>query len=165
MAFHSNRRRGANIMKRVRTVAIAMGVLVNVGLLSVQRGYADENDRATKCTLATLKGRYLFAGTSTTVPSAGEEETLSASAGYHIFRGDGTGTDFVTLVVNGHVVPVSSPTPVEYTLNSNCTGTYTILASGGTSDIFVSPNGEELALISTSPGTVHANYQRRVAPK
>jgi hypothetical protein len=121
----------------------------------------------TKCTLATLKGRYLFAGTSTTVPPAGEEPTLSASAGYHIFRGDGTGTDFVTLVVNGKIVPVSSPTPVMYTLDSDCTGTYTVLPSppGPTADIFVSPNGEELALISTVPGTVHANYQRRVAPR
>jgi hypothetical protein len=58
------------------------------------------------------------------------------------------------------------PQRVEYTLNSDCTGTYTILASGGTSDIFVAPNGEELALISTvPPGSIHANYQRRVAPR
>jgi hypothetical protein len=154
-------------MKHVGLRAIGMGVLVSVGLLTAGQGYADENDRATKCTLATLKGRYLFAGTSTTIPPAGEEETLSASAGYHIFRGDGTGTDFVTLVVNGNIVPVSSPTPVMYTLNSDCTGTYTVLPSppGPTADIFVSPNGEELALISTVPGTVHANYQRRVAPR
>ena len=153
-------------MKRIGLWATGIGVLISVGLLTVERGYPDENDRATKCTLATLKGRYLFAGTSTTVPPAGEQPTLSASAGYHIFRGDGTGTDFVTLVVNGNVVPVSSPTPVEYTLNSDCTGTYTILASGGTSDIFVAPNGEELALISTvPPGSIHANYQRRVAPR
>jgi hypothetical protein len=154
-------------MKHVGLRAIGMGVLVSVGLLTAGQGYADENDRATKCTLATLKGRYLFAGTSTTIPPAGEEETLSASTGYHIFRGDGTGTDFVTLVVNGNIVPVSSPTPVMYTLNSDCTGTYTVLPSppGPTADIFVSPNGEELALISTVPGTVHANYQRRVAPR
>jgi hypothetical protein len=152
-------------MRRIGLCAIGIGVLVSMGLLTVGQGYADENDRETKCTLATLKGRYLFAGTSTTVPPAGEEPTLSASAGYHIFNGDGTGTDFVTLVVNGKIVPVSSPTPVMYTLDSDCTGTYTVLPSppGPTADIFVSPNGEELALISTVPGTVHANYQRRVA--
>ena len=116
-------------MKRVGLWAVGIGVLVSVGLLTVEQGYADENDRATKCTLATLKGRYLFAGTSMTIPPAGEEETLSASAGYHIFRGDVTGTDFVTLVVNGNIVPVTSPTPVIYTLNSGCTGTYTVLPS------------------------------------
>jgi hypothetical protein len=144
--------------------AVSIGVLVSMGLLAVKHGYAD-NDRATKCTLATLKGRYLFAGTGATVLPGVTEPTLSASAGYHIFRGDGTGTDFVTLVVNGDVVPVSSPTPVVYTLNSDCTGTYTILAAGATSDIFVAPNGEELALIATSGGVVRANYQRRVGPK
>jgi len=152
-------------LKRIGLWAAAIAVVTSTGLVTLERGYSDENDRATKCTLATLKGRYLFAGTAATVPPAGQAPTLSASAGYHIFRGDGTGTDFVTLVVNGNVVPVSSPTPVEYTLNSDCTGTYTILASGGTSDIFVSPNGDELALISTTPGAVHANYQRRVAPR
>jgi hypothetical protein len=153
-------------MKRVGLWATALGVLLNVGFLTVEQGYADENDRTTRCTLATLKGRYLFAGTSTTVPPAGQQPTLSASAGYHIFRGDGTGTDFVTLVVNGNVVPVTSPTPVEYTLNSDCTGTYTVLDAGITADIFVAPNGDELALISTvPPGSIHANYQRRVAPR
>jgi hypothetical protein len=69
-------------MKCIGLWATGIGVLISVGLLTVERGYPDENDRATKCTLATLKGRYLFAGTSTTVPPAGEQPTLSASAGY-----------------------------------------------------------------------------------
>jgi hypothetical protein len=150
-------------MKRVGLWAIGIGVLVSAGPLNGEQAYARENEA--KCTLATLKGRYLFAGTSATIVAGATEPTLSASAGYHIFNGDGTGTDFVTFVVNGKVIVSDSSTPVTYTLDSDCTGTYTIVATGGTSDIFVSPNGDELALISTSPGVVHANYQRRVAPK
>jgi hypothetical protein len=134
--------------------AVSIGVLVSVGLLAVEHGYADENDRTTKCTRATLKGRYLFAGTGTRLPPAVEEPTPTASAGYHIFNGDGTGTDFVTFVINGNVVPVPSPSPVTYTLNSDCTGTLTVV------------NGEELATINTDPGVVNVNGpSRRVGPK
>jgi hypothetical protein len=154
-------------MKRAGLTAIGIGVLVSMGLLTVKPGYADENDRVTKCTLATLKGRYLFAGTGTLLPPAFgvTEPSLSSAAGYHIFNGDGTGTDFVTFLVNGIIVPVTSPTPVTYTLNSDCTGTYTVLG-GPNTDIFVSPNGDELAVINTDPGVVGVfGPNRRVAPK
>jgi hypothetical protein len=55
-------------MKRVGLWALGIGVFVSVGLLTVERGYADENDDTTTCTLATLKGRYLFALTGTVFP-------------------------------------------------------------------------------------------------
>jgi hypothetical protein len=141
-------------MKRTGLWAMGLGVLVGVGLLTVEQGYADD---ATKCTLATLKGRYLFAATGTLLPSAaGEEPTLVSVAGYHIFNGDGTGQDFVTGLRDGIVLPETSPTPVTYTLNSDCTGTYTVLPSGPHFDIFVSPDGDQLAVIGTDPGVVLA---------
>ena len=154
-------------MKRVGLLATTMGVLASMGLLIAGQGYADENDRATKCTLDTLKGRYLFAGTGTLLPPAFgvKEPSVSTSAGYHIFNGDGTGKDFVTFLVNGIIVPVTSPTPVTYTLNSDCTGTYTVV-HGPAFDIFVSPDGEELAVIATDPGHALAEGpNRRVAPE
>jgi hypothetical protein len=154
-------------MKRVGLWAIGIGVLVSVGLLTVAHGFADENDGATRCTVKTLKGRYLFAGSGTIFPPAFgvTEPSVSTSAGYHIFRGDGTGTDFVTFLLNGIIVPVTSPTPVTYTLDSDCTGTYTVV-NGPTFDIFVSPNGEELAVIATDPGHALAEGpNRRVASK
>jgi hypothetical protein len=154
-------------MKRVGLLATTMGVLVSMGLLIAGQGYADENDRATKCTLDTLKGRYLFAGTGTLLPPAFgvKEPSVSTSAGYHIFNGDGTGKDFVTFLVNGIIVPVTSPTPVTYTLNSDCTGTYTVV-HGPAFDIFVSPDSEELAVIATDAGHALAEGpNRRVAPE
>jgi hypothetical protein len=57
-------------MRRIGLCAIGIAMLVSIGLLTVEQGYADENDRATKCTLATLKGRYLFAGSGTILPPA-----------------------------------------------------------------------------------------------
>src|SRR5229473_507537 len=69
-------------MKRVGLRVIGIGVLINVGPLAVERGYAGENGGATKCTLATLKGRYLFAGTGTLLPPAFgvKEPSVSTSA-------------------------------------------------------------------------------------
>ena len=151
-------------MNRVGLWALGIGVLVSVGPLAVERGYAGDNDG--KCTLATLKGRYLFAGTGTLLPPAFgvTEPSLSSAAGYHIFNGDGTGTDFVTFLINGIIVPVTSPISTTYTLNSDCTGTVTVLG-GPHADIFVSPNGDELAWINTDPGVVAVlGPDRRVAP-
>ena len=55
-------------MKRVALWALGIGVFLSVAPLTVERGYAAENDDATKCTVATLKGRYLFALTGTLFP-------------------------------------------------------------------------------------------------
>src|ERR1700674_4807260 len=137
-------------LKRMGLWAIGTGVLIGAGgLLTVERGYADDT---TKCTLATLKGQYLFT----------DQGTLFASAGYHIFNGDGTGTDFVTLTFNGVNQNVPSPVPISYTLKPDCTGTYTV-ESGPHFNIFVALDGSELAVIGTDPGaSVAEGPDRRV---
>jgi hypothetical protein len=89
-------------LKRMGLWVIGTGVLIGVGLLTVERGYADDTD-TTRCTLATLKGQYLFA----------DQGTVFASAGYYIFNGDDTGTDFVTLTMNGVDLHVPSPVPIS----------------------------------------------------
>jgi hypothetical protein len=86
-------------MKRVSVWAIGIGLVVTVGLLTVAQGGAEKKDDTPTCTLATLKGRYLFGGIATLLPPAfgmTEGQSLPAVAGYHIFNGDGTGTDIVT---------------------------------------------------------------------
>jgi hypothetical protein len=159
-------------MKRVGLWAVGIGVLASVGLLTVAHGFADENDGATKCTLATLKGRYLFGGSGTLFPPAfGVTETsVDSAAGFHIFDGKGNGHDYVTFTVNGIDQNVPSPNDLTYTLNPDCTGTYSVLPLGvgfPTFDIFVSPNGDEMTSIATGPpGNAGANTpSRRVAPK
>ena len=159
-------------MKHVGLWATAMGVLVSMGLLTAGHGFADENDGATQCTVKTLKGRYLFAGSGTLFPPAfGVTETsVDSAAGYHIFDGNGRGHDYVTFTINGIDQNVPSPNDLIYTLNSDCTGTYSVLPLGvgfPTFDIFVSPNGDEMTSIATGPpGNAAANTpSRRVAPK
>ena len=46
----------------------------------------------------------------------GTQTAVVASAGYHVFNGDGTGLDFVTFTVNGVNQNVPSPVAISYTL-------------------------------------------------
>jgi hypothetical protein len=145
-------------MKRVGIWAIGIGLVVIVGLLTLEQGYAKEEDDGPTCTLKTLKGRYLFGNTATTLlapddPDPLAKQQLVAIAGFHTFNGDGTGTDMVTLTINGVLVRENFVTPITYTVNPDCSGTITILATGESIGIFIAPNGEELMTILRSiPG-------------
>jgi hypothetical protein len=141
-------------MKRAGLWAIVIAGLTSLGPLAVEQGYAGEQDK--RCTLATLNGQYLFAGPATLFAPAfglsGTETAVAASAGFHIFNGDGTGFDFVTFTVNGIDQHVPSPVAITYTLNHDCTGTYSVPSAGITTDIFVAVDGSALTVIETSPG-------------
>lgn len=145
-------------MTRVGLLAISIGMVASVG---VGAGYAGENEKG--CSLATLNGQYLFGGSQTLFPPAFgvTAPSTSTSAGYHIFNGDGTGTDFVTFSVNGIDQHVPSPVATTYTLNSDCTGTYSVM-NGPNFDIFVAVDGSQLASIETDPGVAAAGVSLRV---
>jgi hypothetical protein len=102
-------------MKRVALWALGIGVFLSVAPLTVERGYADDNDDATTCTLATLKGRYLFALTGTLFPPEVTAVSAEARAGYRIFHGDGTGTFIATTNVNGKITTADGHGNLSYT--------------------------------------------------
>jgi hypothetical protein len=146
-------------MKRVGLwAAMGIGICITVGLLTVESGYAEETDHAATCTLETLKGRYLFGGITTLLdpddPNPLVKQQLLAVAGYHTFNGDGTGTDIVTVTLNGVVVRENFVTPITYTVNPDCSGTIIILATGESLGLFIAPHGEELITIGMTPGAV-----------
>jgi hypothetical protein len=140
---------GAN-MKRAGLWAIGVAALAVAGPITT---HARENDRG--CNLATLNGQYLFNGTGTQFPPAFgvTSPSTGTSAGFHIFNGDGTGTDFVAFSINGTIVVPSSSTPITYTLNPDCTGTYQVPSAGLNFDIFVAVDGSALITIETDPGS------------
>lgn len=151
-------------MKQIGLCALAIGVLVSTELLTVGQGYAD----GAQCSLATLKGRYLFAAPAILFPPAFglTEQAVGNAAGFHIFNGNGSGKDYVTATINGVDLHVPSPAAFTYTLKPDCTGTYALVGGGPTFDIFVSPNGDEMAAINTDPGTASSyTPSRRVAPQ
>ena len=153
-------------MKRIGLWATGIGVLISVGLFTVEQGYTEEKEHATTCSVATVKGRYLFATTGTL--AAG----VFARAGYRIFYGDLTGTIKATTTVNGMITAADAVSDLTYTVNKDCTGTYT-LSGGDVSpgappavEIFVAPNGEEMVVIETINGrSDDAHSSRRVGPE
>jgi hypothetical protein len=155
-------------MKRVDRWMIGIGLFITVGLMTGEQGYAAQEDDTPTCTLATLKGRYLFGGIATLLdpddPNPLVKQQLLAVAGYHTFNGDGTGTDIVTVTINGVLVRENFVTPITYTVNPDCSGTLTIPAEGESLSIFIAPHGEELIHIGTTPGSVLVlGPSRRVA--
>jgi hypothetical protein len=153
-------------MQRISVWTLGIGLLITVALLTVEPGYAEEPGLTPKCTLATLKGRYLFGGIATLLPPAVPEQTLLSVAGYHIFNGDGTGTDIVTSSLNGEIAEENAVFPISYTVNTDCTGTYTVPSAGLSFGLFIAPNGEELIVIGTDPGFVLVQGpNRRVSRK
>jgi hypothetical protein len=154
-------------MKRIGLWATGIGVLISVGLFTVEHGYTEEKEHAKTCTLATLKGTYLFASNSTAFPPVVQQPTFEARAGYRIFNGDGTGTVTLTLSQNGVITLPDSHGDLSYTINPDCTGTYTVLnPTAPTVEIFVAPNGEEFVAIETSNGRANDAFSsRRVGPE
>ena len=147
-------------------IMIVCGLLV-AGLIAVEPGYAEEKEHGPACTLKTLKGRYLFADKGTILPPAFgvTGPTPGADAGFHLFNGDGTGTDTVTLRVNNVTVLKNVVVPISYTVNADCTGTITVLIPGGPSfAIFIAPDGVSIATIATDPGNYVSSIDRRVSP-
>ena len=151
---------------------IAIVLCGNAGVLAAPQDPV-EATRAPKCTVATLKGRYLFGGIATLVPPAsGAQTPLLAVAGYHVFNGDGTGKDFVAASINGQSIerqfsePDRSVFDITYTVNPDCSGTYTVLGDGASFGLFVAPDGDEVIVFGTTPGVVLVQGpNRRVSPK
>jgi hypothetical protein len=150
-------------MKRVGLWALGIGVFLSVGPLTVERGHAGENDDATECTLATLKGRYLFALNGTLFPPDVTAVSVIARAGSRIFHGDGTGTFIATMNING-ITTADAHGDLSYTVNADCTGSLQIVAAGARSnqELFIAPNGDGMTAIATGPGIVMAYSSWRV---
>jgi hypothetical protein len=107
-------------------------------------------------------GRYLFANSGMLFPPAfGVTEPTSAAhaAGFHIFHGDGTATDIVTVRINGETVLENFVGETSYTVNSDCTGTYTV-PNGPSFGMFIAPKGDAIAFIGTGPGNQVSDIRR-----
>ena len=146
----------------IRPIGSATGIAVKAvtGIAAANPG---------SCTLATLKGRYLFAHSGTILPPAFgvTEPTPGADAGIHTFNGDGTGTNIVTLRVGNNIILENVTVPISYTVNADCTGAYDVLIDNGPSfDLFIAPKGEIIAVISTAPpGNYVSGIAQRVSSK
>jgi hypothetical protein len=66
------------------------------------------------------------------------------------------------LTVDGVNANVTLPTSTTYTLNSDCTGTKTVLPYGPNFNIFVAIDGSGLTAVSTDMGFAASESDKRV---
>ena len=124
-ARNASTRSGPLFLRRTKRVCAAG--LVAIAGLSLSGNLAASSDDGPKgCHVGTLKGRYLFAFSTTLLPPAFgvTTPTPSSVAGFNILNGDGTGTDTVTFSIAGHIVLENVVVPTSYTVNADCTGVY-----------------------------------------
>src|SRR6266852_2228868 len=160
---------GPRFFRRTIRVALAAGLVAIAGLSLSGTLAASNDDGPRGCTLATLKGRYLFASSTTLLPPAFgvTRPTPSNAAGFSLLNGDGTGTETLTLTTGGQIVLENVVVPTSYAVNADCTGAYTVLVPDGPSfDLFIAPDGEQFASIATGPpGNTGSVINRRVSPR
>ena len=152
-------------MKHVGIWMIGIGLFVTVGLLTVELGYAKEEDDGPTRTLKTLKGRYMFAATGYTITTSGDAEPLAIVESLD-FNGDGK-----VNVPGGDAQRERRRSSGRrgrgrelycqrrlYGYDHVCDG-YVHL------DTFIAPNGKEFDLIQTDKNTVLAAVARKVSRK
>jgi hypothetical protein len=140
-----------------------VGVLVGVGVVEVVIGHADKD--TVTCSVATLNGTYVFA--SDGVQIRGQDRVPFANAGIDVYDGAGEVKGVFSSSFNGEIAQ-NFTLSGTYTVNANCTGTYTATDSTGFVvhfDLFIAPDGSHFTFVQTDPGFVTAGSERRGSRK
>src|SRR5882762_4804592 len=124
-----------------------IGMTLALGI-AVPDAQADE-DHA--CALGSLEGLYGFISTGTLIGVRLVVNGPIANVGVITFDGEGNLSQHLTNSRNGVIMPVD--VTGTYTVNPNCTGSWTI-SNGNTADFVIVASGSEVMFIRTVPGTV-----------
>ena len=151
------------IMKRnITAKAFAIAAVTALALTVAPIAKADSKG----CSNATLKGAFADKdiGFITAPPAlAGPFSGVQTE----IFDGNGVLTTAGMASLNGNIVAVTSTG--TYTVNPDCTGTYTVqispLGLTGHGFFVIDDSGNELQIIVTDPGTVITCIARRQYPR
>jgi hypothetical protein len=149
-------------MRRRRSWILGVGLLVALGGVSLAGERAPQAGDVLGCSLATLRGTYIFAYEGFNIENG--TPIPVAFAGQEVYDGDGTMTGVYSASTNGQITR-NVPYTGTYTVNADCTGTLTTTEEIGTFhyDQFVGPTGDEFSWVATDPGIVAAGFERRVS--
>ncbi len=139
-----------------KTFAVTVVAALALGI--APKAHADDKG----CSDATLKGTFAYTNTGF-ITAPPDLAGPFAGVGTQTFDGEGGTTATATVSQNGNILPVTITG--SYTVNADCTGTFTLQVSpvGVTSHVFfvISNNGAEFRAINTDPGTVITTVGRR----
>jgi hypothetical protein len=117
------------------------------------------------CSNATLRGSYAQTG-SGVITAPPDQAGPFANVGTLVFDGNGNLTGTLVVSSNGSSSPATETG--TYTVNSDCTGTYTVQIApfGITSQAFfaIDTNGDELEIIVTDAGSVITCVAKKLFP-
>lgn len=166
---HLSRTKMAGLLSLLAVLILSLTACQPVRPVSAASASDGAAAQPATCTLATLKGRYLFAHSGTILPPAFgvTEPTPGADAGIHTFNGDGTGSDIVTVRVGSQIFLDNVTVPITYTVNADCTGDYRVQIDNGPAfNLFIDPKGDTVVMISTEPpGNYVSGIDQRVSTK
>jgi hypothetical protein len=150
-------------MTSIPVKILSLGLLLAVGgLLGAGALPPPVWGQSRPCSLATLRGTYIFAAQGFLIQN--NQQQPLAAAGMETYDGAGQVRGEVTQSVDGvssHVTYSGS-----YTVTPACVATETTTDSTGVTahfDQFVSPDGNELTLVVTDLGVVLSGSERRVS--
>jgi len=144
-------------MNRGRLWAAGVLLLVGVGILAVGQGAAQDTTGTATCSVATLRGTYLFAYDGLEITDT--DQRPFAFAGYEVYDGKGNVTGISSYSINGEITR-NEPFSGTYTVKADCTGTITY-TDGTHYDQFIAPDGSLFTFVQTNPGTVAAGFELR----
>jgi hypothetical protein len=133
-----------------------IAILITLGSITVQQGHAEEQKT---CSLATLRGLYVFDGTGYNIVNSVPQP--KAVVEFLTIKGDGTLTSLATVSLDG-VIHSGIPGTGSYKVNQDCTGSLTFDGSGFTFDLYIAPHGGTFHMIETDSNTVLAGEVRRL---
>lgn len=133
-------------MKLQRKLLIATSFLAAISFNAVADSESSDK-KPTKCSLATLKGTYIWSSQSPEGAYAGRDSF------------DGEGGVVTQLSSNGDSI-VKSKSGI-YTVNEDCTGTQS--SEGKTYNNFISPDGGSFSWVETDGTSVYSGIETRVS--
>jgi hypothetical protein len=122
-------------------------------------------ERSQECSVASLSGSFGYTVTGTL--NGGSFPGHFAAVGRLSFDGKGNFQNIRTLNRNGNITHWVEGDGT-YTLNPDCTGNFEFTEGGvvtQTTDIVVDDDGNEVRMVTTSPGTVLTVQGRKQFPK
>jgi hypothetical protein len=144
---------GGNMKFRISLILLVMALAASSEVTAHDR----------ECTNSTIKGDYAFTiHGQILVPGA---PLLVDGIAKTTFDGDGKLTQVSAVAINGNMPPGWSPSTGFYTVNSDCTGTMTLISTGQPTlhlAILVSQSGGHIHTVVTDPGFATTSDAERV---
>ena len=145
-----------NLVARATLAAVGLAVLVTIALPA----------QAIQCSLANVAGSYGYT-TSGFVAIAPGTFVPAAAAGRITFDGNGHVTGTQTRVVAGS--SLDETYSGTYSVNSNCTGSFTVLVEPDTRtstvDLVWTNNTNGVSAVFTTPGFILTATAQRISPR